>query len=137
LIRAAGYRQRSMAALAASALLAGCMGERIGGSLIVEVEAANATAVLANVNENAQRCWIRSGDRAFRHLAVVPELDTRIGSPRLLVLERGKSAGLPKLVIEASGNPVKITTYGPLTGTSVSARINSDVIAWSAGRNDC
>ncbi|QKV18042.1 hypothetical protein [Oricola thermophila] len=121
----------------AGTVLSSCATERIGGPLIVEVDATNATTVLANVNENAQRCWFRTGERAFRQFAVIPELDTRIGSPRLLVVERGKSAGLPKLVIEANGNPVRITTYGPLANTAISGRINDDVLAWSAGRDSC
>ncbi len=117
--------------------MTGCVGERPGGSLIVEVDSSKAVAVLSTVNENAQKCWMKSGDRAFRQLAVIPELDTRIGNPRLLVVERGKSTGLPKLVIEATGDPVKITTYGPLTSAPVSARINEDVSAWAAGRSAC
>ena len=118
-------------------MLAACVGERIGGPLTAEADASDATALLSNVNEKAQKCWFKSGDREFRGLAVIPELDTRVGSPRLLVVERGKATGLPRMVIEAEGNPVKITTYGPLTGTSVSARINDDVLAWSAGRESC
>lgn len=117
--------------------LSACTGERIGGPLIVEIDASNASTVLARVNEKAQQCWIRSGDRAFRGLAVIPELDTRVGSPRLLIVERGKATGLPKMVIQAEGGPVKITTYGPLTEAAVSARINDDVLAWSAGRDSC
>lgn len=118
-------------------MLSACTGERIGGPLIVEVDASDATKVLSFINESAQKCWFKSGDRAFRGLAIIPELDTRAGSPRLLVVERGKAAGLPKMVIQADGSPVKITTYGPLAQSPVSARINDDVLAWSAGRNSC
>lgn len=113
------------------------MSERPGGTLTAEVDAENGISVLSAVNEQAQKCWMKSGDRAFRGYAVIPELDTRVGNPRLLVVERGKSAGLPKLVIEASGNPVKITTYGPLAGSGISSRINRDVLAWAAGRSSC
>jgi hypothetical protein len=101
----------------------------------MEVDAANPISVLTAINGNAQKCWRDSGD--FRSLDVVPELDTRAGNPRLLVVERGNAAGLPKLVIEASGNPVKITTYGPLTSSGISARMNDNIIAWSAGRSGC
>jgi hypothetical protein len=123
--------------LFAGAVLSGCAGEPVGGPLTMEVDSKNAAAVLGTINEKAQACWIKSRDRAFKTFAVIPELDTRVGSPRLLVVERGKSAGLPKLVIQADGDPVKITTYGPLAGTPVSTRINADVMAWSAGRNGC
>ncbi|WP_421849309.1 hypothetical protein [Oricola sp.] len=122
----------------AALALASCSGgERIGGPLIVEVDTTSPRSILATVNENAQKCWIRSGSRQFRALSVIPELDTGVGNPRLLVVGRGKGGGLPKLVIEASGDPVKITTYGPLASAGVSARINDDVIAWSAGKTGC
>ncbi|WP_425418578.1 hypothetical protein [Oricola indica] len=130
-------RGRAHVALAASLVLAGCTGERAGGVLNIEITADKSVEALSVINENAQKCWFRSGDRAFRGLAVIPELDTRIGNPRLLVVERGKSTGLPKLVIEASGDPVKITTFGPLASQPISARINDDVIAWSGGRSAC
>ncbi|GAB4349279.1 MAG: hypothetical protein Kow0026_04580 [Oricola sp.] len=121
----------------AGMMLSACTGERAGGPLVAEADASNAASLLALVNEKAQKCWIRSGDRAFRGLSVIPELDTRVGSPRLLVVERGKATGLPGMVIQADGNPVRITTYGPLTAAPVSARINDDVLAWSAGRDGC
>jgi hypothetical protein len=133
------HKRRTAQILAVGALagLAGCQsGERTGGPLIMEVD-ATAVSMLTNVNENAQKCWIRSGDKEFQGLVVIPELDTRAGNPRLLVVERGKAAGLPKLVIEASGKPVKLATYGPLTASPVSARINDDIIAWTTGRENC
>ncbi|TCD14540.1 hypothetical protein [Oricola cellulosilytica] len=131
-------RNRLWASAALAVFVAGCAGgERIGGPLSLEVDAASPVAVLSAINENGQRCWFRAKSKDFARLALVPELDTRVGNPRLLVVERGKASGLPKLVIEASGEPVKITTYGPLSDQSVSARINDDVIAWSTGRKDC
>ncbi|MEN0000866.1 MAG: hypothetical protein AAF940_08275 [Pseudomonadota bacterium] len=103
-----------------------------------EVEGTSAVRTLQRVNERALRCWIRSGDRAFRDLALVPELDTRTNDPRLLLVEKDNTRGLPKLVISASeGDSVKITTFGPLTANSLSNRINGDVLAWSAGRSGC
>jgi len=123
--------------IAATLALSGCVGERAGGALAIEVDSSKAVTVLSTVNELAQKCWFRSGDREFRHLALIPELDTRIGNPRLLVVERGKSTGLPKLVIEATGDPVKVTTYGPLASERVSSRINNDVAAWTAGKSAC
>ena len=123
--------------IAAALALSSCVGERAGGALAIEVDSSRAVTVLSTVNELAQKCWFRSGDREFRDLALIPELDTRIGNPRLLVVERGKSTGLPKLVIEATGDPVKVTTYGPLSSERVSSRINSDVAAWTAGKSAC
>lgn len=127
----------ALGALAAALALSGCVGEKPGGSLMLEVEASRASTVLADVNEKAQKCWMKSGDRAFRDLALIPELDTRTGKPRLLIVKRGKASGLPQLVIEAHGDPVKISTYGPLAEAPVSARINEDVMAWTTGRTTC
>lgn len=103
----------------------------------MELAADGPLQLLSAVNENGQKCWIKSGDREFRGLALIPELDTSAGKPRLLIVEKGKAAGLPKLVIEASGDPVKVQTYGPLASSPVSKRINEDVIDWSQNQDDC
>lgn len=134
-----GQKSAGIAALAAMALaLAGCQSfEAPGGSLTAEVDAPSATQALQRVNERGLACWIRSGDRAFRNYTLVPELDTRSGDPRILVVRRGNAQGLPELVISASGDPVRIVTFGPLTNNRLSARINADVLAWSAGRQGC
>ena len=114
--------------------LAACTttGEQIGGPLRFE-SAGTAIGNLQRINRAASRCWI--GTHAFRGLGMVPELDTRVGKPRILILARGQS--LPKWVIEASGAPAKIITYGPLTNTPLSARMNDDVIRWSSGKTAC
>lgn len=118
--------------------LAGCTtAEPVAGPLSGEFEGKNATALLQNINSLALQCWIKSGDKAFRGFALVPELDTRSGSPRILIVQKGKSQGLPQLVIEANGNPVKLNTYGPLTSAPLSTRINSDIIAWNTGKDKC
>lgn len=110
--------------------------EPAGGPLRAEV-AGDAVSQLQRINERALRCWIRSGDRAFENLALVPELDTRTSDPRILVVEKGRAQGLPQLVISASDRPASLVTFGPLTQTALSDRINSDVIAWATGRDSC
>ena len=118
-------------------LAAGCQSERPGGAMQIEVAAA-PVSVLQTVNERAHVCWIRSGDRDFRGLAVIPELDTRTGNPRILIVERAKAQGLPRFVIEASGSsPTRIVTYGPLAGQALSSRVNTDVTRWAAGDPSC
>ena len=135
--RAEAVSVRPALALAGLALLAaGCQGERPGGAMQIEVAAA-PVSVLQTVNERAHACWIRSGDRDFRGLAVIPELDTRTGNPRILIVERAKAQGLPRYVIEASGTPARIVTYGPLAGQSLSSRINTDVTRWATGGTGC
>lgn len=126
---------REACLLCASAIiLSACSstGENIAGPVGFEAE-GNATTILQSINRAAAKCWI--GQPAFKGLGMVPELDTRVGKPRILLLARGNT--LPKLVIEASGNPAKVITYGPLVTTALSARINDDVIRWSGGDNSC
>lgn len=129
------------ATFAASTLLAlaACQtdSEPETGPLAGEFEGKSATAVLQNINARALNCWIKSGDKDFQGLALVPELDTRSGTPRILIVEKGKAQGLPKMVIEARGKPVRLSTYGPLAQSKLSGRINSDIIAWNTGRTGC
>lgn len=115
-------------------ILASCTttGEQIGGPLRFEAE-GTALANLQRINRAASRCWI--GTSAFSGLGMVPEFDTRAGKPRILILARGNT--LPKWVIEANGAPAQIVTYGPLTNTPLSARMNDDVIRWSGGNASC
>ncbi|WP_265519553.1 hypothetical protein [Nitratireductor luteus] len=115
---------------------AGCTPEPMGGPLALTVEAETPTIALQHINEKGARCWMRTRDRAFRDLRLVPELDTA-GSPRLLLVHAKRAQGLPVLVIEASGSPVKIETYGPLATTSTGGRVNADIMRWSGGSADC
>ncbi|WP_349364821.1 MAG: hypothetical protein ABL307_06150 [Roseitalea porphyridii] len=119
-------------------VLAGCQAfEPPGGPVVAEVDAPSPVAALQRINERGLQCWFRSGEREFRNYAMVPELDTRTGQPRILIVRRGNQQGLPELVITAGGDPVRITTFGPLAGERLSARINADILAWSAGRPTC
>lgn len=96
-----------------------------------------AVTLLQRVNDNAHTCWIRSKDKDFSAYAVIPELDTQAGKPRILVVDKKASSGLPKLVIEASGQPVKANAYGPLLGGSAGGRISTDLKRWTGGSNSC
>jgi hypothetical protein len=98
---------------------------------------AAAIALLQKVNSGAQACWVKSKDKAFRNYRVIPELDTRAGKPRILIVEAKKAQGLPKMVIEADGTPAKLSTYGPLSNEPISARINEDVARWRTGSTAC
>ena len=122
---------------AAALLLASCQTEPKGGPLIVTVDNSAATRLLQTVNAEAQACWMKSGDKAFRAYRVIPELDTRIGKPRILLVSAKAAQGLPQLVIEASGSPVRLSTYGPLASQPISGRINSDVSRWATGGKGC
>ncbi|WP_404933193.1 hypothetical protein [Nitratireductor sp. L15S-10] len=109
----------------------------MGGALNLEVDASTPVAALQKINSNGAKCWMRSGDRRFRNLHMIPELDTRVGRPRLLIMRSKNQQGLPLLVIEASGSPTTISTYGPLASTQTGARINADIMRWSGGTTGC
>ncbi len=97
----------------------------------------SALSTMERVAVAAQRCWFAGGDSAFEGLAMSPELTSFSGRPRILAVPRGNIAGLPKLVVEASGNPARITTFGPLMGSAANARIQSDVDRWAGGDPAC
>lgn len=118
-------------------LLSACQTEPMGGTLNLQVEAPSPVAALQKINSNGVKCWMRSGDRRFRDLHMIPELDTRVGRPRLLIMRSKKQQGLPLLVIEASGSPTTISTYGPLASTRTGAQINADIMRWSGGEANC
>ncbi|MCP1199452.1 hypothetical protein [Notoacmeibacter sp. MSK16QG-6] len=111
-------------------------------ALISGCTATNAPSVsgssiptLQRINDTAQRCWMKSGDEAFRPYRIVPELDTRTGKPRILMLRAGRTAGLPELVIELSGS--QIDAYGPIQNTALAGRINRDIVRWGNGDASC
>ena len=109
------------AALASCAILAaGCTtDEPIGGPLIAEVAAPTPERALQAIASGASRCW---SEGAIAGYSAIPELDTSVGTPRILLVEKGQGRGLPALVIEATGEPTRIRTYGPLSGTKLSSR---------------
>lgn len=94
-----------------------------------------AIAVLQKVNSSAQNCWTK--EKEFKAYRVIPELDTRTGKPRILLVEAKAAQGLPKLVIEADGRPAKIASYGPLAQSPLGPRINADVARWAGGGTSC
>ena len=96
-----------------------------------------AIAVLQRVNTGAQTCWVKSKDKAFRAYKVIPELDTRAGKPRILILKAKSAQGLPQYVIEADGTPARLSTYGPLSSDPLSARMNEDIARWRTGNKKC
>jgi len=111
--------------------------EPVGGPLRAQFAAPSPTSALQTINERALACWIQSRDRLFRGYALVPELDTSAGNPRILLVKKGDAEGLPQLVIAAQGTPVSVITFGPLTQSPLSSRINADISAWMVGQDGC
>jgi hypothetical protein len=93
---------------------------------------AGQVATLQRVNASAYKCW--RSDAAFKKYGIVPELDTT-GTPRILIIPRGKPQSLPQLVITATGRSTQ--TYGPLATSPLAPRINADVARWAAGGTGC
>jgi hypothetical protein len=93
---------------------------------------AQSVSALQRVNANAYECWAK--DKAFRAYGIIPELDT-VGTPRILVIPKGKPQALPQLVITASGRSIQ--TFGPLAASPLAPRINADVARWAAGGTSC
>jgi hypothetical protein len=116
--------------LAALLALAACQSKPNRPS--VPSPSAGSVATLQRVNASAYECWGK--DKVFKAYGIIPELDTT-GTPRILVVPKGKPQALPKLVITATGKSVQ--TFGPLAASALAPRINADVARWAAGGTGC
>lgn len=122
-------------ALTCGLLAAGCAtDEPLGGPLAIEVAAPTPNAALGRIASEAARCWT-SGEIA--DYAVIPELDTTAGRPRILLIEKGQPGALPALVIEGTSSPTRLRSFGPLASDGISSRVNADIIRWSTGGTGC
>ena len=91
-----------------------------------------SVSTLQRINTQAHRCWLTDAD--FKAYGIVPELNTT-GTPRLLVIPRGKPQALPQLVVTVAGSTPQV--YGPLAASPLSPRIEKDVARWAAGSTSC
>jgi len=89
-------------------------------------------STLQRINTQAHRCWLP--DPEFKSYGIVPELNTT-GTPRLLVIPRGKPQSLPQLVVTTVGASPQV--YGPLAASPLAPRIEKDVSRWAAGATTC
>ena len=112
--------------------LAACQSKPSRPAVPAPSNQAGQVATLQRVNAAAYKCW--RADSAFKKYGIVPELDTT-GTPRILVIPRGKPQALPQLVITATGKSTQ--TFGPLAQSPLAPRINADVARWAAGGSDC
>lgn len=118
-------------------IFSGCQTEKREISAPAKRDNSAAIAALQVINTNAQACWMKSKDKDFRKYKVIPELDTRAGKPRILIVSSKSTQGLPQYVIEADGTPARLSTYGPLSGESLGGRIDADVTRWQNGGKGC
>ena len=124
--------KRLIPALMAAATLAACTPKPPKVTVVRPSSHSVAVATLQKVNSAAHECWM--GDKAFKAYGIVPELDTT-GTPRILVIPKGKPQSLPKLVIASNGR--QISTFGPLAEGEMAGRINADVARWASGGKGC
>lgn len=101
------------------------------------VSGQSALDVMEKVAVGANRCWMKSGDAAFKAYEMAPELNSFSGKPRFLLVRRGSRDIRPVLVVQAEGRPAKLSAFGPMMGEPTAARIATDVKRWAAGDKGC
>ncbi|MGL4405980.1 MAG: lipoprotein [Notoacmeibacter sp.] len=130
--------KRALIAISALALLSGCQTSapkpRPEGTITVS---RAALPVMERVALGARECWFRSKDPAFRAYKLAPELTSQNGRPRILIVPAKNPNGLPLAVVEATGNPARMSAFGPLMNEPLGKRITSDVNHWVAGSDAC
>lgn len=120
--------------LPAAALLAACSAKE-KPTAALEI---GALPVMERVALGANRCWFKSKDPAFKAYRLAPELKSFTGTPRILVVKRNAPESLPLLVVQAQGQPAKLSAFGPLLkDAAIQARVNKDVSHWAKGGKDC
>lgn len=99
----------------------------------------SAVGIVSAVAKNAQVCWFKSKDPAFKKYKLASEVDSYIGRPRILLVPKNKPTGLPLLVVEAekTGRVAQVRTFGPILASSQGPRIQRDIANWRSGRSDC
>lgn len=96
-----------------------------------------ALKTMEHVALTANRCWFKSGNAAFKQYGFEPELQSYSGRPRILVVPRNTPGGKPILVVEAEGNPARVSVYGPLMAAPQGNKIGEDIDRWVKGDNQC
>jgi len=101
-------------------------------------------AAVASLAKIAQKCWFKSGDKAFKPYRMANEVSSFAGQPRFLLVPRKNPGGLPLLVVQAekkgttaSGTFTNINAFGPLLKGDNGQRILSDVNRWNRGETAC
>lgn len=124
-------------------ILAACQTGSPSPNLSLNTKQTPVSAISA-IAQVAQKCWFKSGDRAFRDMRMSSEVNSYAGRPRFLLVKRSDPNGLPLLVVQAeqrgdtaSGTFTNIQTFGPLLQTRNGKRITDDVTRWSRKNTDC
>lgn len=133
----ARLRSPGLAAAGFVAALAACQSAAPGpGPLELAAEDA-ALPAMERIALAANRCWFKSGDRAFAAYRLAPELDSFSGRPRILLVARDRPEERPLGVISAEGDPARVEAFGPIMDRPVGIRVAADVRRWAAGDDGC
>ena len=99
---------------------------------------------VAKIAKIAQKCWFKSGDKAFKQYRLANEVSSFVGQPRFLLVPQKNPGGLPLLVVQAvqkgktaSGKFTNINAFGPLLQSAHGKRILGDVNRWNKGDTKC
>lgn len=96
-----------------------------------------ALPVMERVALAANACWFKSKDPAFAAYKLAPELNSFSGQPRILLVAAHSPEARPLAVVQAQGNPARLSTFGPLLAQPIGNRIASDANRWAAGGKGC
>jgi hypothetical protein len=93
----------------------------------------------ARITERVRSCWFAEGEQGFADHLYVPELNSHVGRPRILIVRASEPTGLPRLVIQAAqeGGATEVRLFGPLLGGPEGQRIERDVARWVRGGEEC
>lgn len=129
----------ALAAAAAASLLASGCGTPARQDYLSYSSSAEPSPLAARLTERARACWFAEGEQAFAGHLYVPELNSHLGRPRILIVRASEPTGLPRLVIQAAqdGRATEVRLFGPLLGGPEGRRIERDVARWVGGAEEC
>jgi hypothetical protein len=97
----------------------------------------SALSTMERVALAANQCWFKSKDPAFAEYKLAPELNSFSGRPRILLVKAHSPEARPLAVIQAEGNPARLEAFGPLMGSALAPRIQTDIHRWANGGRGC
>ena len=126
------------AAVAAFTLVAGC-GPAARQDYLSYRSSVEPSPLAAQLTERVRACWFAEGEQGFAGYLYVPELNSHLGRPRILIVRASEPTGLPRLVIQAAldGRATEVRLFGPLLGGPAGRRIERDVARWVGGAEEC
>jgi len=130
--------RNALLGLATAALLTGCMSIDLPEGSYAARGGLGSTS--ERIAERIRECWFQSGDTAFAAYRQETEITSMSGQPRILLVNRDDRGGLPQLVVTMrtiSGAGTVVSSFGPLTETSLVNRINADLSRWARGSRAC